>query len=536
MSHGYDDMDSGGAGTTLGVQGSGGHVKKPLTRKEKIQEELKLLEWHKLANDAAIKASLMQNAQLKKAAPHDIPTHTEDDAKWMKKVIQQEHIKPLEVNKEYVLEYERREKENEERLTMQVERHIGTLQKLRSKLEAKADMKKRSDDYRAWNRTFNVKKQEVMLGKTLAEIENVDMGASSGKENKPVLMPTKRNVPKSSELGSVLESLDKLSELENRITSLEKDNVYERMVQSERPSADRRTVMDFKKSRAIMGPGDQPGKGPKAVVYSMRPKQKSWQVEVPGITKKTVGGRGGGKIPPLMNRSGQQDFDDEGGGTFLTGIDAGEGRVANPKLDRARKLHDASAGQKNMRTRVQVKKNRMKEDALGTRKHEQALAELNRRRNEQQIQKRPPRSIGVASKGAAAGVKTSNRHLNDFNKTKDQMKSRVASIKRGTGAAAAGGRGGSNRVASKTAPALSSTGGFDDAMLGSGAQRRMPHTRGGAGGTGGSNLTRRVVDKTPQRRSMGGANADGPSSAPAVGGVGGIRALRNNRSSNNDYP
>jgi hypothetical protein len=30
-------------------------LKKPPTRKEKLEAELKLLEWHKLANDAAIK-------------------------------------------------------------------------------------------------------------------------------------------------------------------------------------------------------------------------------------------------------------------------------------------------------------------------------------------------------------------------------------------------------------------------------------------------------------------------------------------------
>jgi hypothetical protein len=35
--------------------GKGGLVKKPVSRKEHIEAELKLLEWHKLANEAAIK-------------------------------------------------------------------------------------------------------------------------------------------------------------------------------------------------------------------------------------------------------------------------------------------------------------------------------------------------------------------------------------------------------------------------------------------------------------------------------------------------
>ena len=31
----------------------------PLTRKEKLKEELKVLEWHKMANNAAIKVSFI---------------------------------------------------------------------------------------------------------------------------------------------------------------------------------------------------------------------------------------------------------------------------------------------------------------------------------------------------------------------------------------------------------------------------------------------------------------------------------------------
>ena len=37
------------------LQGKPGLVKKPQSRKEHIEAELKLLEWHKLANEAAIK-------------------------------------------------------------------------------------------------------------------------------------------------------------------------------------------------------------------------------------------------------------------------------------------------------------------------------------------------------------------------------------------------------------------------------------------------------------------------------------------------
>ena len=53
---------------------------------------------------------------------------------------------------------------------------------------------------------------------------------SGDKDKSPVKRaPGKQEKP--SELNGVLDSLNKLADLENRITSLEKDNVYERMVQ-----------------------------------------------------------------------------------------------------------------------------------------------------------------------------------------------------------------------------------------------------------------------------------------------------------------
>jgi hypothetical protein len=69
-----------------------------LTKKEKLKEELKILEWHKMANDAAIKAALLQTKSVREAQPINLTAkHKEEDTKWIKAVIQQEHVKPLEV-------------------------------------------------------------------------------------------------------------------------------------------------------------------------------------------------------------------------------------------------------------------------------------------------------------------------------------------------------------------------------------------------------------------------------------------------------
>lgn len=473
-----------------------GRTRKPLTRKEKIMEELKLLEWHKMANDAAIKASLMQNKALKTTEVDTEPVHSEDDARWMKKVIQQEHIKPLEVNKKFVLEYEAKEKENEERLTAQVERHINTLSKLRGKLENKATMKRTTDEYRNWQRDFYPKKTAVMSGKTIQDMEEEERVRTAELEAQGVQQPKKRAVSqkKSTELSNVLESLDKLAELENRITTLEKDNVYERMVQAERPSADRRTVLDFKKGRApARGGGPTKGENlaPMSITYNIQPKTKSWQVPVKGITKT--------KGPGASARGGNSNTYGGGGdGTFLTGMeDTGRGGVPNARLRKARAQFDSSQGQKNLRGRVQNKKSRVREEVAGARKHQAALSELNRRRNEQQIQKRPPR----ATKGAASGVRTKNTHMQDFQNQKSKFKKRTDNIRTGRGGA--GGMSGRG-MQSRTAPTGNTLGRNN---------KRVPQT------TTAGNLTRRT--NAPKRR------GDQPDQdGLAVGGVSGIRALR----------
>jgi hypothetical protein len=77
----------------------------------------------------------------------------------------------LQVAKDFVLEYEEKEKINADRLTHQVDRHISTLKTLRSKLETRHDLKTRTEEYRNWQRGFLPKKHAVMVGKTLEEFE-----------------------------------------------------------------------------------------------------------------------------------------------------------------------------------------------------------------------------------------------------------------------------------------------------------------------------------------------------------------------------
>ncbi len=303
----------------------------------------------------------MQTKSTKQASPPKKPNHKDDDSRWIKSVIQQEHIKPLEVSKDYVLDYEKNEKENAERLTSQVNRHITTLKTLRVKLEARQDLKERSEEYRSWQKGFAPKKQAVLNGKTLDELDASGMMiGNKGNNNSKTASASKNNTLNKSmnsnhdadderdkeindslmqktqerkmvkqghgsnqELSTVLDSLSRLAELENRISSLEKENQYDNMLAQEKPSANQRTSIEFIKKR-----GAAEEKGPVGMVYEVRSKQdkafnKNWRVQVPNNPSAGTG------VAAVRSRQqqpggGYSDYETDGYASSVDG-DGGQG-------------------------------------------------------------------------------------------------------------------------------------------------------------------------------------------------------------------
>ena len=177
-----------------------------------------------------------------------------------------------------MLEYERKEKENQERLTAQVERHISTLKNLRVKLENRHDLKTRTEEYRNWQREFLPKKAAVMLGKTIEQTERDEAekrvrNGSGNEETDDFIEQQLREHSKkaeqaslnkggsSQELTTVLDSLNRLAELENRISSLEKDNKLDQLLALEKPTANQRTSIEFRKTRVPIGTAGSSSKG-----------------------------------------------------------------------------------------------------------------------------------------------------------------------------------------------------------------------------------------------------------------------------------
>ena len=146
-------------------------------------------------------------------------------------------IYTLQLTRDEKLSLELKAKENNEKLSVQVERHITTLKKLKCKLEDRAEVKSRNDEFKEWKRTFAAKKEAILYGQTLrpsnasahcAEIR-VDGEESEEEEEdnysvSSLLRSKPKQQKKEKELNLVLASLNKLSALENRVRGLETHN------------------------------------------------------------------------------------------------------------------------------------------------------------------------------------------------------------------------------------------------------------------------------------------------------------------------
>ncbi|RHY79134.1 hypothetical protein DYB31_009214 [Aphanomyces astaci] len=186
---------------------SGGYTsKKPTSHAsqlDEIKQEMKLLNWHKLANEAALKAALIKTKKLKREDARQLAlVDAEEHMDRLQQIEEEENLKPLEVTAEFIRQYEEDERKQERRLEADVSRHITCLKKLKTMLEDREDLRRRHIQYRQ--------------GKLA-----LDHGYSLQQESKL----TSRSTGNSNDVTRVLSSLDKLVELERRISSLEQDDI-----------------------------------------------------------------------------------------------------------------------------------------------------------------------------------------------------------------------------------------------------------------------------------------------------------------------
>ena len=101
---------------------------------------MKLLHWHKLANEAALKAALIRTKRLRREDRVALLTQRQrEKAAWLQQVVHDEETKPLVVDDDFVRHYEAREAADEARLESQVRRNITNLQKVKADLVKRAE-------------------------------------------------------------------------------------------------------------------------------------------------------------------------------------------------------------------------------------------------------------------------------------------------------------------------------------------------------------------------------------------------------------
>ena len=225
---------------------------------ETLQAEMKLLNWHKLANEAALKAALLKTKQLKERdAKPRTSEKLREQAAWMQRVIEEEQAKPLEVSREFVAQYQRREQQEEQRLDDEVTRHITSLKKLRGEIESRERLRARKEEYKR-AKAANARRQPT------------ETRSEDGNDR------AEQKAPQGGTLRTVISSLDRLVDLERRIASLEKDSLFDRVehaagsVASSEPAGSRkprrgRTGLKFTKQRIPMST-NRPSKN----VYAVR--------------------------------------------------------------------------------------------------------------------------------------------------------------------------------------------------------------------------------------------------------------------------
>ena len=108
---------------------------------------MKLLHWHKLANEAALKAALIRTKRLRKKDKRAISTASsqrqQEKVAWMQRIVEEEQMKPLEVTDDFIRQYEERERAEAEVLEKEVQRHISNLNSLKQNLKKREEEKRR---------------------------------------------------------------------------------------------------------------------------------------------------------------------------------------------------------------------------------------------------------------------------------------------------------------------------------------------------------------------------------------------------------
>ncbi|GMF41385.1 unnamed protein product [Phytophthora fragariaefolia] len=203
----------------------------PISQAEELQQEMKLLNWHKLANEAALKAAIIKTNKIKQEDTQFASALTqgerEERAQRAQQIIEEEQLKPLQVNTEFFRNLEAKGHRDEAKLDDDVQRHIQHLRKLKESMTQREDMQRRRQQYREKMRELqangNVSRPKIQpkgsnQDEDAAALDKHDRSNSNSIYHRAAMAAGGKTALDNA---NVVNSLDKLMELEQRIRHLE---------------------------------------------------------------------------------------------------------------------------------------------------------------------------------------------------------------------------------------------------------------------------------------------------------------------------
>eukprot|EP00592_Proboscia_alata_P003457 CAMPEP_0194370206 /NCGR_PEP_ID=MMETSP0174-20130528/18486_1 /TAXON_ID=216777 /ORGANISM="Proboscia alata, Strain PI-D3" /LENGTH=561 /DNA_ID=CAMNT_0039147515 /DNA_START=90 /DNA_END=1775 /DNA_ORIENTATION=+ len=199
-----------------------------------LEAEMKLLNWHKLANESALQAALIRTKSIRRSdlasAPHSERAVRSERAEQLQRVMEEENAKPLKVDRDFITKYEEEERQGKLQISKEIEQRMECLQKVKDKLEQKDitwTRKKRCKEVRgqllAEKRDLASKGSIHLMAKREEQQQYGDADDADGSETdtKDQLVETGSLEVRNKNNPPALRSLNQLITLEGRIRALE---------------------------------------------------------------------------------------------------------------------------------------------------------------------------------------------------------------------------------------------------------------------------------------------------------------------------
>ncbi|ETI46498.1 hypothetical protein L915_08921 [Phytophthora nicotianae] len=431
----------------------------PISQAEELQQEMKLLNWHKLANEAALKAAIIKTNKIKQEDSQFASAlsqgEREERAQRAQQIIEEEQLKPLQVNSEFFRNLEAKGQRDEAKLDDDVQRHIQHLRKLKESMAQREDMQRRRQQYREKMLELQASGNDTSRAKTKGSNQDEESNSPNkrdrGNSNSVYHRAAMAAGGKAAQDNAiVVTSLDKLMELEQRIRNLEDaglavDDLDDARdgSNSSRTGAKQSTAgsgLRFAKRRATGGLHE-----PSRTVYAVTGPTKMRARDKTPVSslRRTQGSTAAAnaKKRALNNNTGARNRTRSKTDTFLTSLPESKQRQLRHMTERERRnfLKNEKAKETQNQARKQdvviegwlEKKRAAANQRKTTASHVRAgaAAKAAAERTQKQRMPPPPR-VRAPSVGAASGKRIANSHLQKLDDIKKGYNKRKEAFQR----------------------------------------------------------------------------------------------------------